>query len=348
MDNTSDLDKPISTLTQTALDNKVDVEEGKVLSTNDYTTADKNKLSGIESGAQANVQSDWTATSGDSFIKNKPSLGGAAYLNVGTTSGTVCAGNDERLTAPRAPTAHKSTHVTGGVDALSPEDIGAEPEISIKGTAFNKDFGTTSGTVCQGDDARLTNARTPTSHASTHAEDGSDPITPEDIGAEPAFEKGTAFNKDFGTGHTDVCRGDDSRLTDARAPTAHATTHVSGNDAIPAATTSTAGLMSANDKARLSVVNTQMLTPVTDVTIEPDDWEYQDEPEVIGCPWVASVSIPDCTSSHYVWIALSQTDATSGNIAHVCETTTGAVKIFAQTQPEDDVHIDTIIALARK
>ena len=34
-------------------------ETGKGLSTNDYTTTDKNKLSGIEAGAEVNVQADW-------------------------------------------------------------------------------------------------------------------------------------------------------------------------------------------------------------------------------------------------------------------------------------------------
>lgn len=37
------------------LNNKVDKEDGKQLSTNDYTTTEKNKLAGISSGAQANV-----------------------------------------------------------------------------------------------------------------------------------------------------------------------------------------------------------------------------------------------------------------------------------------------------
>lgn len=35
--------------------NKVDKEDGKGLSTNDYTTAEKNKLAGIEEGAQKNT-----------------------------------------------------------------------------------------------------------------------------------------------------------------------------------------------------------------------------------------------------------------------------------------------------
>lgn len=54
--------------------NKVDKETGKGLSTNDFTTAEKNKLSGIAAGAEANVQSDWsqTTTTADDYIKNKP------------------------------------------------------------------------------------------------------------------------------------------------------------------------------------------------------------------------------------------------------------------------------------
>ncbi len=54
VNNTSDANKPISTATQTALDKKVDKVTGKGLSTNDYTTTEKNKLAGIAEGAQVN------------------------------------------------------------------------------------------------------------------------------------------------------------------------------------------------------------------------------------------------------------------------------------------------------
>lgn len=47
VDNTSDVNKPISTAQQTALDDKVDKVDGKGLSTNDYTTSEKNKLSAL-------------------------------------------------------------------------------------------------------------------------------------------------------------------------------------------------------------------------------------------------------------------------------------------------------------
>ena len=39
-----------------------------------------------------------------------------------------------------------------------------EPAIGAKGTAFNKNFGSSAGDVCQGNDSRLSDARTPTTH----------------------------------------------------------------------------------------------------------------------------------------------------------------------------------------
>jgi len=47
VNNTTDASKPISTATQVALNTKVDKVTGKELSTNDYTTAEKTKLSAI-------------------------------------------------------------------------------------------------------------------------------------------------------------------------------------------------------------------------------------------------------------------------------------------------------------
>lgn len=56
------------------LNNKVDKEAGKGLSSNDFTNALKDKLDGIATGAEVNVQSDWSQSdnTADDFIKNKP------------------------------------------------------------------------------------------------------------------------------------------------------------------------------------------------------------------------------------------------------------------------------------
>lgn len=60
--------------TKAELNTKVDKIEGKGLSTNDYTTEEKNKLSSIAAGAEVNVNADWNATEGDAFILNKPTI----------------------------------------------------------------------------------------------------------------------------------------------------------------------------------------------------------------------------------------------------------------------------------
>ena len=50
--------------------------------------------------------------------------------------------------------AHGPTH-EGGSDPISPAGIGAEPTITPKNSAFNKNFGDSSGDVIEGDDARV-------------------------------------------------------------------------------------------------------------------------------------------------------------------------------------------------
>ena len=62
--------------TKAELRNKVTVIDGKGLSTEDYTTTEKNKLNTIQQGAEVNVQSDWNVTdsTSDAFIKNKPTF----------------------------------------------------------------------------------------------------------------------------------------------------------------------------------------------------------------------------------------------------------------------------------
>jgi lysophospholipase L1-like esterase len=76
------LDKADSALQ--SLEDKVDKVDGKGLSTNDYTTEEKNKLAGIEAGAQVNVQADWRQTNTDmaDYIKNKPSIGNTLSASI--------------------------------------------------------------------------------------------------------------------------------------------------------------------------------------------------------------------------------------------------------------------------
>lgn len=64
---------------------KVDKETGKGLSTNDYTTNEKNKLSGIESGAQVNTVTSVNGQTGDVVVQ---SGGGESKNNTNIVIGT--------------------------------------------------------------------------------------------------------------------------------------------------------------------------------------------------------------------------------------------------------------------
>ena len=66
-----------------AVDNKVDKETGKGLSTNDYTTAEQTKLAGIASGAEVNVQANWNESdsTSDAYIQNKPEMSNYLLTN---------------------------------------------------------------------------------------------------------------------------------------------------------------------------------------------------------------------------------------------------------------------------
>jgi hypothetical protein len=88
-------------------DTKVDKVLGKDLSSNDYTITDKNKLDGIEEGAEVNVQANWNQNDDtqDDFIIGKPeqlfsSLGYFHHndLATQTTALTLVANVEKKIT----------------------------------------------------------------------------------------------------------------------------------------------------------------------------------------------------------------------------------------------------------
>ena len=88
--------------------NKVDKVAGKGLSSNDYTTEEKNKLNRIEPGANVNVQADWNVsdTTSDAYIKNKPNL--AAYSPSVMTGATANAAGTSGIVPAPAKGKHRA------------------------------------------------------------------------------------------------------------------------------------------------------------------------------------------------------------------------------------------------
>ena len=122
-------------------------ETGKGLSTNDYTTAEKDKLASIAEGAQVNVQSDWSATSGDALIKNKPTIPTkTSELNNDSgfiTSTDIPEGAAASTTAPKMDgTAAVGTEMAfARGDHVHPTDTSRVPVTrTVNGKALNADI----------------------------------------------------------------------------------------------------------------------------------------------------------------------------------------------------------------
>ncbi len=122
----------------------------------------------------------------------------------GEVSGTIVWDNVTEKPETFPPSTH--THVAADVTDFSTAAAAAAPVQSVAGRTGTVTLAVADVANAVADtDARLTDARTPTSHASTHATAGSDPLTPADIGA---------------------AADDDARLSDDRNPLSHAASHL--------------------------------------------------------------------------------------------------------------------------
>jgi hypothetical protein len=103
--------------------------------------------------------------------------------------------------------------------------------VTTSGTiTANVSYGTTQGTACQGNDARLSDARTPTAHTHGNITNsgavGTTANLPLKTGTNGVVEAGS-FSNTAGS----FCAGDDVRLSDARTAVAHAASHTAGSKA---------------------------------------------------------------------------------------------------------------------
>lgn len=143
---------------KTLLSKKVDVVEGKGLSTNDYTTNEKNKLAGIAAGAKVNVQSDWaeTDTGSDAFIGNKPAINNPSLTvqrngtTVGTFDGNGTADKKINITVPTTTEDLQNTsdyqtgdqvkqainNAVGSITGIDFQIVSSLPASGVKGTIY--------------------------------------------------------------------------------------------------------------------------------------------------------------------------------------------------------------------
>lgn len=173
--------------------------------------------------------------------------GNTSFPGTITSAGvSVVLTTDSRLSNSRTPTAHAASHLTGGSDAISVVTTLAD------------------GLMSKDDKSKL-NGIAPGAQPGT--------VTSVTANAPVSSTGGTApvISVAVGSSANTVCAGDDTRLFNARTPTAHASTHaVGGSDALSVASTSTAGFMSASDKAKLNDY------PLVDKVATPTGWLRSD------------------------------------------------------------------------
>ena len=100
--NTSDLNN----------DSNFAVDANYVHTDNNYTSEEKLKLSGIATGAEVNVNADWTAVSGDAQILNKPTNVSSFTNDAGYLVAADIEGKQDTLTFDLTPTALSTNPVT--------------------------------------------------------------------------------------------------------------------------------------------------------------------------------------------------------------------------------------------
>ncbi|MDT9313583.1 hypothetical protein, partial [Limnospira sp. Paracas R14] len=173
----------------------------------------------------------------------------------------------EITSKPSTFTPSEHTHTIANVTGLQSTLDGKEPTFT-KSTAFNKNFGTTIGTVTEGNDVRLSNARTPTSHTHTLSQitNSGNVAAIDTNGSTSNYLRGdgvwvTPPNTTYSAGTGLTLVGTEFRNTAPNVSTNLSTSTTSNtltvnssdgtNAVLPAATTTVAGVMSNADKTKL-------------------------------------------------------------------------------------------------
>jgi len=176
---------------------------------------------------------------------------GQAKANVGAIAQAKVTNLTTDLAAkvPTSRTISTTAPLTGGGDLSANRTLAiSDATTTAKGAVeLATDGETAAGVVVQGNDSRLSNARTPTAHATNHQPGGSDQMAVDAAAA-------TGSLRTLGTGSTQACAGNDSRLSDARAPTGSAGGDLAGTYPNPDIAAGAVGNAELRDSAALSVI----------------------------------------------------------------------------------------------
>jgi hypothetical protein len=131
------------------------------------------------------------------------------------------------------------------------------------GTASRRTLGTGAQQATAGNDTRLTNARTPTAHATSHAPGGGDAMAVDAIAA-------TGSLRTLGTGAQQAAAGNDARLADTRAPSGNAAGDLGGTYPNPTVVKAQAGFTVGGKLVLPAALNLDYLRRSSEVSTKLD------------------------------------------------------------------------------
>lgn len=149
-----------------AMDTKVDKVSGKGLSTNDYTTAEKNKLAGIEAQANKYIHPSYTARTGKPTANLTPGFGDTVTVSQITSdaSGHVTGATDRTVKIPATAASTSAAGLMSAADKTKLNGVATGAEVNqnafsnvkIGSTTIAADAKTDTLEIVAGDNITLT------------------------------------------------------------------------------------------------------------------------------------------------------------------------------------------------